>query len=404
MFEIVRDEVERSGWLHPHLAKLKLPFHSPFSIKSKITEPPKRTVPHPFSSSIVLSFVQTLKDDPPGLALPGTELLYFDKPISERLKARFLDIKVLYSQTLLDSITKKMNDPGDISMKLRYLGLDSDNTELYIVIQCEKKIARRIRRFFAQPHVEEELLPDFRVLVLNNTLLRLSNDGITQVFSKSIPEKTICGMPIELHRGDRSVDCTLGGVIMVETCQKRLYGLMAGHALRTLRASSPMTEDSGYSSGDEYPGADGDSRSKSDTSSKPLGSDTEKQDHDPGRLRLNISTIVHDTFSTPGRNNYDWALVELGQEYALPNIVTPNLQAQTTDPVDSRAEIQCYDPSSLETSLTKQVLLLRQGQPSKAELSFSTSSLMISPGSGFVDAYDVIMKDGSCEWHVPLRS
>ncbi|KAH7198268.1 uncharacterized protein B0J16DRAFT_391958 [Fusarium flagelliforme] len=395
MFDIVRDEVEGSGWLHPHLEKLKLPFHSPFSIESKVEETTKPTAPHQFPPSVGPSSGETLQDKTPGLALPGTDLLYFDKLIPERLKARFFDIKVLYTQPLIDAITKKKNDPGDISMKLRYLGLDSDNAELYIVLQCEKKIAKRIRRFFAQAHVEEELLPDFRVLVLDKTLLCLSNDGVTQVYSGMVPEKTVCGLPIELSRGDRSVSCTLGGVIMVENRQKRLYGLIAGHALRTLQASLPMTEDSGYSSGDEYSDSDDDSVTTSDISSNPLDSDIEIQDDDHEQPIINIGTIVHDIFSIPERNNYDWALVELGQEYALPNIVTPNRQAQTSDPVDSQAEIQCYDPSSLETSITKQVILLRQGQSSKAELSFNTSSLMISPGSRFVDAYDIIMKDGS---------
>ncbi|KAI1029259.1 hypothetical protein LB505_006229 [Fusarium chuoi] len=61
-------------------------------------------------------------------------------------------------------------------MKLKYLGLTSLSAKLHIVIQCERKIAKRVRKFFAQGHVAEELLPDFRVFVLEKALLRLTDD------------------------------------------------------------------------------------------------------------------------------------------------------------------------------------------------------------------------------------
>ncbi|KAH7004846.1 hypothetical protein EDB82DRAFT_60951 [Fusarium venenatum] len=340
--------------------------------------------------------------EPVGLTLHGTRLRYFPKPISQRLKDRSLDIKVLYTQSLYESISKRKKDPGNISMKLRHLGLDSQNTALYIDIQCEKRVAKKVRRFFAQEHVEEELLPDFRVLVLNNPPVEVANDDAIDVFSDSLPDKTMCGMSIKLSGGGKFVSCTLGGVIVVETDQTRLYGLIAGHPLKRIRGEPfdkrQMYEAYGSSSSEEEEDSDSDDTStdKSVIPSKSVHSDIERTYNDVLlRTNFSIGTVVCDSFSVQSGRNCDWALVDLNQEYALPNVVIPNEQPQDSNFQDDKPEITLHYEYPPWTAPPKQVFVLKQGKPCIAELSFDTSSLMISPGSTFIDSHDVIMKDGS---------
>ncbi|KAL4727169.1 hypothetical protein ACLX1H_006070 [Fusarium chlamydosporum] len=394
-------DLEGTSGLRHNLSKLKL--SNPFSLPSKTTPDTAQPVQLPNQQATLNSgyvaaptSAPTSQDETHGLTLPGTDLRYFDKPIPERLKARFFDIKVLYTQPLLDAISKGRKDPGDISMKLRYMGICSRDIEPHIVIQCERKVAKRVKRFFTQGHVEEELLPDFRVLVLTKTLLRLANDDVVEVLSDSIPEGTMCGMPIELSRGGRSVNCTLGGVIMVEGPPKRLYGLMAGHPLRRLHVSSsdshPTTEASGSSSEEECHCSDSDSVATFDICSKSRDPDTEEQHDKFGQPRLAIGTVTHDSFSTSVKNNYDWAIIDLDTGYALPNLVTPQSYASYFG--ETEVEIQSYHHSSHEELPAKEVLILREGQPLMAELSFNTSSLMMFPGSSFVDVHEMAMRDG----------
>ncbi|UZP34276.1 hypothetical protein NXS19_002092 [Fusarium pseudograminearum] len=355
------------------------------------------TIPNPPQHVAPIS-----QDEPAGISLRGTDMKDFPKPIPQQLKERFFDIKVLYTQPLRDFITKWRRDPGTILMKPRYLGLDSQNTKLHIVIQCEKRVAKKIKKFFAQRHVEEELLPDFRVLVVDEPPTEVANEDAIEVLSDSHPIKTMCGMPVTLKRGDKSVSCTLGGVIVVETDQKRRYGLIAGHPLKKFRGDpsgkQPTYESYGPSSSEEEENKDEkkeDSDDASATLSKPAHSDIERTNDDSIlRTKLHVGTVAYDSFSIPSDENYDWALIDLNQEYALSNVVIRNEQ-----PADTNSkyyeEIHRYYSNLLDTALTTQVLVLKQDKPRTAELSFNTSSLMMFPGSEFVDAHDVTMKDGS---------
>ncbi|KPA41070.1 hypothetical protein FLAG1_06047 [Fusarium langsethiae] len=317
------------------------------------------------------------QDEPAGLALHGTELKDFLKPVPQQLRERFFDIKVLYSRPLYEFILKRNKDPGNISMKLRYLGLDAQNTEPHIVIQCEKRVAKKVKKFFSQKHVEEELLPDFRVLVLNKPPIEVANDDTVDVFSDSLPDETMCGMPIILSGGGKSVRCSLGGVIIVETDQSRLYGLIAGHPLKRIRADlsgkQPPYETYGLSSleeGEDDSDSDGAPTDISVMPSKSVHSDIERTNDDHLlRTKLSIGTIICDTFSIPLEENLDWALIALNQEYALPNLVVRNEQSKEFDFLGFKTEI-CYhrDNSLRDTGITKEVLVLKQGEPCMAEL------------------------------------
>ncbi|KAF5973232.1 hypothetical protein FCOIX_8872 [Fusarium coicis] len=347
------------------------------------------------------------QNEPLGSELPGTELRHFDRPVSDRLKARFFDIKVLYTQPLLDYILKRKKDPGDISMKLKYLGLTSLSAQLHIVIQCERKIAKRVRKFFAQGHVEEELLPDFQVFVLEKALLRLTDNEAIEVLTDSMPERTWCGTPIRLRRGNVSVVATFCGVIVVEASHKRLVGLTAAHSLNKLH--SPLSDHLSAHEG-EVPF----SSSSSDASESESGSDcestitTESSVQHPEHLNgkglditasqnsLEIGTILCNTFTAPMAQNYDWAIIDLSQQVTLPNRVVLDGQSDSSDfKKESDLEPIMFPVRNPCVSVSRQVMVLKRGAKQIGEMSLDTSSVLIAPGSSFVEVYDLAMEHGS---------
>ncbi|EKJ68474.1 hypothetical protein FPSE_11482 [Fusarium pseudograminearum CS3096] len=312
---------------------------------------------------------------------------------------------VKYKGSLYDYIADKKKDPGTISIKLRYLGLDAQKIEPRIVIQCEKRVKKTIKKFFAQKHVKEDLSSDFRVLVLDEPPIEVANDDTIDALSDSLPRKTMCGMPITLSRGGRSVSCTLGGVIIIGTEQKRLYGLIAGHPLKRIRGdlsgkqptykADRSTSSKAQEKGKNY-NSTATSKETSAMPSNPVHSGfmrTSQDDH--LRRKLKIGTVVSDNFNISSKNNYDWALIELNQEYALPNAVVRIKQPKESEFEDNHTEIYTHYNEFSPGTTIKQVLVLKYGNPSEAELSLNTSLLVMSSGSEFVDAHDVTMKDGS---------
>ncbi|KAF5619020.1 hypothetical protein F52700_11880 [Fusarium sp. NRRL 52700] len=391
--------------------RASVPFRSPSTITSKPAQQVDPKTPQYEESDSGIGITTPSSPDhynePPGLELPGTELRHFDRPVSDRLKARFFDIKVLYTQPLLDYILKRKKDPGDISMKLKYLGLSSPSAQLHIVIQCERKIAKRVRKFFAQGHVEEELLPDFRVFVLEKALLRLTDDDAIEVLTDSMPERTWCGAPIRLRRGNVSVVATFGGIIVVETTHKRLVGLTAAHSLKKLhnplsgQLSANDTEvpfsSSSSDASDSESDSDCDSTFTTESSMQHLEYlDNKGLDTTASQNTLEIGHILCNTFNSPMAQNYDWAVINLSQQATLPNRVVLDNHSDSSDFGDeSDLEPIMFPVGNPCVSVSRQVMVLKQGVKTIGEMSLDTSSVLISPGSSFVEVYDLAMEPGS---------
>ncbi|KAF5556712.1 hypothetical protein FPHYL_7884 [Fusarium phyllophilum] len=391
--------------------RASVPFRSPPAITTKPAQQvdPKAPQYEESDSGICITTPssQDHHNEPPGLELPGTELKCFDGPISNRLKARFFDIKVLYTQPLLDYIFKRKKDPGDISMKLKHLGLSSQSIQLHIVIQCERKIAKRVRKFFAQGHVEEELLPDFRVFVLEKALLRLTDDEATKVLTDSAPKRTWCGTPIRLTRGNVSVTATFGGIIVIEDAYKRLVGLTAAHSLKKLHSplsNQPLTHDreapfSSSSSDTSDSESDSDCESTITTESSvqhPEHLSDKRLDTTASQNTLEIGTIHCNTFDAPMAQNYDWAIIDLSPEAMLPNRVVLDGQFDSSDfEEESDLEPIMFPVGNPCVSVSRQVVVLKQGAKPIGEMSLDTSSVLMSPGSSFVEVYDLAMEHGS---------
>ncbi|OTA90020.1 hypothetical protein M434DRAFT_57949, partial [Hypoxylon sp. CO27-5] len=313
---------------------------------------------------------------------------------------------VLYTQPLIDAISKKSPSPGDISMKLKYLGSSPETAELYIVIQCDKRTCKKIKKFFAQEHVQEELKPQFRVLVLNKELTRLSDgesshdilaneddkDGIS-VLSYSFPANTFCGMKIEMTGFDSSVVATFGGLIMVKLLEKRLYGLTAAHPLQALQGSQPLVDEESDSESDCS-----DSESDYETSGSlnidPYPSHNGNfgvNDEEPARRPRTIGKVIYNTFSPPIQENYDWALIDLNDQEVQPNLIMQETQFQSDDYPREASKLVNLFSTDGQREESERVIVLSCRGPQPGVLAFNSSCLKLGHSSKFITTHDLTM-------------
>ncbi|KAH7319847.1 hypothetical protein B0I35DRAFT_460190 [Stachybotrys elegans] len=445
-----------------------------------------------FSNSVA-SASDTNPSENSGTSLPGTTVKHFNKVIPRQLQQRFFDLKVLYTQPLLDTILKKKkSNHGDVSMKLRHLGHSYETATLHIVIQCEKKISKTVRRFFEQKHVAQDLKPDFSIFIIEKEILRLASASEIDVLSDTWPTDTLCGMPIRLKRYDVSAFATLGGLILVETKEKHLYGLTAAHPIKSLLwayneawsdvesdSASELDEASDHNTpGTELPDSESDEASESDESSDhdtpgtelpdsesdEASESDESSDHDTpgtelpdsesdeasesdkasdhdtpgtglpeaecnaesktrarsnsqgyaidGRVNVSNSEVVigaitcHTSRGTPIQVNYDWALVDL----KLPDVILPAaisipcqppenrlgfVTKDNTDETQNEPALMLRPPSSRPEFSSQQVSVRTNRGPQTGCLMFNKSTMMIAPGSSFVEIYDLAIDQDS---------
>lgn len=399
----ISPDAECQEGLRQKLSNLKasIPFHSSVRTTSHHAQNEDPEPSQPGSSDSGIGIItppsECVQYELSGKPLEGTKLRWFDLPVPDKLKGKFFDIKNLYTRDLLDYISLRKRDPGDISMKLRYLGASPQHTQLHIVIQCEKKVASKVRNFFLKKDVVQTLSPDFRVLVLEKTLLRLGTDGLVQVLTNSTPKETWCGTRIKFNKGSLSAMATFGGVIMVETSCRRLYGLTAAHSLKGLQTDLlkyqevPERDETESLSSTETSDEDSDFVFASTATTEISLQHLDDPSIEEWAFNTTLGTVFCDTLRSPMAENYDWAVVDLITPKALPNTVLKN---QPSDLSDSEEEALHGTTIHLEStsppsSTFRPVLVLKQGTPQEGELFFEASCIMISPGSTFVKVHEL---------------
>lgn len=337
--------------------------------------------------------------------LPGTILEEFRTPVSKQVNGRFRDIRMLYSQQLIKTIRKGKPDSGDVSMKLKYLGSSRETAEPYIIIQCDKEASKRAKKFFLQDHVQEELKDDFCVLVLGQGLLRLVAGDAIDVLTCSWPKETLCGMPIEIVRDGISSTATLGGLIMVETSEKCLYGLTAGHCLGRFGGSHPniseMNEESDSDSDSDDSDVDSEIASSGLIESRPYSSPSESSEasdiNSISDTRI-IGKVSCHSFNIPTEGNYDWALIDLRSLQLEPNALVLNDLPQSgshLEPKGVRKTITWILNSDHPRSTSKGVIVLTNHGPQSGVLTSNGSCLLMDLSSKFVETYDLTMSGAS---------
>ncbi|KAJ6439022.1 GTPase activating protein [Purpureocillium lavendulum] len=260
----------------------------------------------------------------------GSKVQVFERPIPKELKERFLDFKIQYTRALLHAISKGQKTAylGDISMKLRYQGTIEDSAQLYIIVQCESRIARRVKQFFAQGHVVRDLNPDFTVQILEKPLIRLSSNTTIEVLASAEKRSTFCGMQVRMKAGHLSSTATIGGLVLVVKDMKEvLYGITAGHPLSTIYWNTSEVA----TSSDVQVNDDEEHRTY-DNSVMALDwndDETLSQQYDaPHSAMKSIGTVAYDSLSSQSASgNYDWALIDLNSVASI--LTSPNDPSST---------------------------------------------------------------------------
>ncbi|KAM7210261.1 hypothetical protein V8F06_014355 [Rhypophila decipiens] len=227
--------------------------------------------------------------------------------VPKELDSRFFDLKVLYSQQLLEAIWKDRKNRGDISMKLKYMGVDEKGAKPFIVIHCDKRAAKRVKKFFSQEHVLEDLGTDFQVHIVEGGLISLGGLEDVYVWGHK-PDNTLCGTGVvlaKLKEGDPTV-ATLGGIVLVKVgISLRLYGVTAGHDIA--RAYSEQEDASDSDDGEKETRDKGDASNDMDHI-RALDSAGWKAG---GIVRPPLIGIVDGNVFPPEQVNDDWGLITL---------------------------------------------------------------------------------------------
>ena len=174
--------------------------------------------------------------------------LYEDVTISEAVYHRFEDLQKQSGKPLYCFLRKYFDSLGLISTKLVAMGECQDSAKPCILVQCDARIAAKVRQFFKQnevkPHyrpLDQELgLPDLEVFVHPHApqLRGLVADNEawidTDVFPWCSKSPILCGYPITaLRESGCPRIATLGGFIRVKHIAKdAIYGLTVAHIFR----------------------------------------------------------------------------------------------------------------------------------------------------------------------------
>lgn len=73
------------------------------------------------------------------------------------------------------------------------MGVQEPTAQLYIVIHCDKRVAKRVKNFFNQKHVLEDLKSDFQVHVVDTGLVSLAGLRRIKAQSDAAGRRTMCG-------------------------------------------------------------------------------------------------------------------------------------------------------------------------------------------------------------------
>ena len=344
------------------------------------------------------------------------------------MSARFSDLRELLGESLLEYVSKSRDHRHDILMLLKMLGTDEASAKPWIVVQCDKVIAKKVTQFFKQPNIKGQYqstdFPIFQVHVEARPLKRLGTAGSIDVFirrdfSKSVPT-TLSGSCIKATNGVRGGIATLGGIITVEfaTGSKQLFGLTVAHILddemnrdtsaQNAEASSllaemeyeleeydedELEEEEEEKEEEEERGAEEDEEEEEEIFELDYMEDEADHHIWDGRIGeaevwQNVGYISSYSTATPGNQNLDWALVEIKDK----RFIQPNSCLE----FDEDSEL-LERPSPTLNGRPVTILSGNIGQK-EGILYAQRAHLMLGQGNSFTETYSVSLNSGSSTW------
>ncbi|KAJ8132834.1 hypothetical protein O1611_g786 [Lasiodiplodia mahajangana] len=315
-----------------------------------------------------------------------TTLTFSRKPIPQQYLDRLFDIRVLFTESLLDIMSTKQRPTKGASMKLKYADHDDG---IYLVIQCDERDKKMMRKFFAQSHVKETVGDDINIHI--TTGLRQLSTHDLRVYARTLWSVT-SGTMIQV-RGENGLSrATIGGAIcVVKDGRKVLYGMTASHILSQLIDES--THQSPYPCSD--PESDSDTSCDSDDFSHFYSNDESDVLHGPfSQPILQIGGIAeHSIQSASQPLNYDWALVELGPDYSACTLnQTPSFYNSNEEAHSTMLEFTSLVPTPTPSEV--KVIIPTSRGTQRGVLTPNTSSLCVAPGRAPVETHDIVLDDG----------
>ena len=169
------------------------------------------------------------------------KLSIFEKDVPDPVNNRFHDLHVLFNEPLYRYLGKHGVAVTAMSIKLKYAGESEAAAKPWIIVQCDERASKRVRRFFNQQQIKAQYQPrdaqspdvNFGLLVRGIPPKQMATESehyIRGDISDGAP--TLCGKPIKICTSNGTRLATLGGLIKVVNSDGiQLYGMTAGHII-----------------------------------------------------------------------------------------------------------------------------------------------------------------------------
>ncbi|KAI9688381.1 MAG: hypothetical protein M1822_001330 [Bathelium mastoideum] len=174
------------------------------------------------------------------------DLKLFEKQLDEATWNRFRDVSDRIQMPLLSHVQKSSKKYKPMALRLAVLGRTQEDARPRIVVLCDPKASKRVKKFFEQVWVKElcqpndQVLPSLEAVVIGRSPQLRMSVGSVRVYGGVNPNgrggSTLCGTPIKLSLGEAERIATLGGCIKVNKSDGsfEIYGMTAGHTLDDL--------------------------------------------------------------------------------------------------------------------------------------------------------------------------
>jgi hypothetical protein len=345
------------------------------------------------------------------------KLMHFESPVSLLTQNRFEDLRELHADNLA-KLTRGVSKCRGILMSLKVLGATEATAAPWVFIQCDKAIAKKVRRFFKQRSVESDFKPlvpdaytpsfeiyvhempplalgstppDFSTPQFDSTHHALESVGLYLDKNAMIRDNSLCGSKITaVTAGGQRSSATIGGLILIETKQGDFHtlGMTAGHFLAPNHDLQTFEEDGEEGEVDDDSN-DGffDDEQEYELELSSLGcegqtssAETTPLNEWPENTGVSIGKIYRTSQdSRQDGLNLDWALFTIeNSSLYLPNIVA------------AREVTRAIHQKPMETERGV-VLSTATSGLLYGKLSNSSSYLMLAPGNGMAKTYSLII-------------
>ena len=169
------------------------------------------------------------------------KLSIFEKDVPAPVNNRFHDLHILFNEPLYRYLGKHGVVVTAMSIKLKYAGESEAEAKPWIIVQCDERASKRVRRFFNQQPIKAQYQPrdaqspdvNFGLLVHGIPPKQMATESENYIrgdISDGAP--TLCGKPIKICTSNGTRLATLGGLIKVVHSEGiQLYGMTAGHII-----------------------------------------------------------------------------------------------------------------------------------------------------------------------------